>query len=200
MKKHHGKAIALDKRDRYVSFASLFIIHEWRVRGCNPFQPLAPTIPAKILWQDWIKFDKKSGFQRDTPPASPRRKDVYRLTPQRQSLPASTSGAGASTQILPALDNDFIAEILAITRSLPTWKACELENTSWDGTAEENTKKYLDKSGGGFEEHTAVCHKAPSGKLGPVRRSARVKTQVEDSHAKQLGESYKGIGKRKRTN
>ena len=53
--------------------------------------------------------------------------------------------------ILPALNSDVIAEILATTCSLPTWKACELENASWDDTAEENTKKYLDNSGGGLE-------------------------------------------------
>jgi hypothetical protein len=54
--------------------------------------------------------------------------------------------------MLQALDNDVVAEILAATRAMPSWKACELDNMSWDGTAEENTKKYLDKSGGGLEE------------------------------------------------
>jgi hypothetical protein len=54
-------------------------------------------------------------------------------------------------------------------------------------------KKYLDKSGGGLEEQAAECHEPPSGKL-------EVKAQVEDSHGKQLGESSKSIGKRRRKN
>jgi hypothetical protein len=32
----------------------MFIIHEMRVRGFHPFQPVAPTVPDDIPWQDWI--------------------------------------------------------------------------------------------------------------------------------------------------
>jgi hypothetical protein len=72
---------------------------------------------------------KKSGFQRDF------------LSPSPQPQPLSTSNSGAGTWTLRAPDNDAIAEILAANRSMPSWKACELENTSWDGTAEEISRQ-----------------------------------------------------------
>lgn len=152
---YHGKAIALDINDLYVPFASLFIIHEWRVRGPNPFQPIIPAIPTKITWQDWIAssgaYDNKTGFRRDSPEPPDNSNNISQF-PALQFLHTSTSGASTSTGMLQALDNDVVAEILAATRAMPSWKACELDNMSWDGTAEENTKKYLDKSGGGLEE------------------------------------------------
>jgi len=60
----HGKAVALDIKDRYAPFPSLFIIHEMRVRGFNPFQPTDPDIGG-ASWQDWVYsdgvFDNSSG-------------------------------------------------------------------------------------------------------------------------------------------
>lgn len=50
----HGKAVALDIKDRHVPFPSLFIIHEMRVRGFHPFEPVSPAVPDDILWQGWI--------------------------------------------------------------------------------------------------------------------------------------------------
>ena len=35
LQEFHGKAIAIDVKDKYAPFASLFIIHEMRVRGFN---------------------------------------------------------------------------------------------------------------------------------------------------------------------
>jgi hypothetical protein len=68
----HGKAIALDINDRHAPFPSLFIIHEMRVRGFHPFQPLIPDIPNVIQWQDWIL----SGGALDTDSNSFIRKDL----------------------------------------------------------------------------------------------------------------------------
>ncbi len=66
-------------------------------------------------------------------------------TSQPQFQPTPTSGAAG--ELMPTLDNDVIAEIVTATRAQPSWKACETENTSWDGTTVENTKKYLDITG-----------------------------------------------------
>src|SRR5712691_11839708 len=70
----HGKAIALDIRDRHVPFPALFIIHEMRVRGFYPFEPVSPVISRDFPWQDWITsdgvFDETSGsFKRAAPPS-----------------------------------------------------------------------------------------------------------------------------------
>ena len=74
LQQFHGKAVALDIKDEYAPFASLFIIHEMRVRGFHPFRyfPAVPRLDV-ILWQDWILsdnvLDNASGsFKRDSPP------------------------------------------------------------------------------------------------------------------------------------
>ena len=36
------------------------------------------------------------------------------------------------------LNDNVIADTLTATRAMPSWKACEIEGTSWTGTAEEN--------------------------------------------------------------
>ncbi|KAH9166430.1 hypothetical protein EDB89DRAFT_2101415 [Lactarius sanguifluus] len=143
LEQFHGKAIALDIRAHYAPFASLFVIHEWRVRGFNPFQPIiTPTIPAQILWQDWIMssglLDENLGFKRD---GSPSDDNIFHT---------STSGVHTSTgevTLDSELSNDVVAKILAATHAQPSWKACELENAGWNGTADENMKKYLDITG-----------------------------------------------------
>src|SRR5216684_8247246 len=45
------------------------------------------------------------------------------------------------------LDTDTIVTILAATRGSNSWKACQMEGTSWDGTAEENIQKYVSSVG-----------------------------------------------------
>lgn len=151
---YHGKAIALDPQAQYAPFASLFIIHEWRVRGHNPFQPIIPAISAKVTWQDWITlsgvYDIESGFKHDTP--SGKSINVSQLPAWPQFYHTLTTEASTSMQILSPPTDAVVAEILAATHAMPSWRACELENTSWDGTAEENTKKYLDISGGGIKK------------------------------------------------
>jgi hypothetical protein len=53
----------------------------------------------------------------------------------------------SSGQRTVALNADVIADILAATRAVPSWKARQIEGTSWTGTAEENIKKYVSSIG-----------------------------------------------------
>lgn len=143
---YHGKAVALDIKDRDAPFPSLFIIHEMRVRGFNPFEPVSPTVPDDILWQDWIMseevFDNDSAsFKRDWPPRNDKDRPVETQLPLH---PTTTAPSGQRTL---ALNEDVIADILAATRAMPSWKACVLEGTSWTGTAEENIEKYKSSIG-----------------------------------------------------
>jgi hypothetical protein len=60
----------------------------------------------------------------------------------------NTSGgesSGSGTRHLE-LNEKVIADILAATHAMPSWKECEMEGTSWTGTAEENKQKYLSMS------------------------------------------------------
>ncbi|KIY53582.1 hypothetical protein FISHEDRAFT_6321, partial [Fistulina hepatica ATCC 64428] len=148
LQRFHGKVIAFDIGDRHAPFPSLFIIHEMRVRGFHPFRPIAPDIPADgSLSQDWIVsddvFDSASGFfNRDTPPCSGDDNSVSAQA-RLQFQPTTTSADGVSSGVHRlALNEDVINDILAATRAMPSWKACEMEGTAWTGTAEENIQKH----------------------------------------------------------
>lgn len=64
-------------------------------------------------------------------------------------MAAGGASTGASTDGYRPLElnNDFIADILAATHAMPSWKACVMEGTSWDGTAEENVQRYISSIG-----------------------------------------------------
>jgi len=145
----HGKAIALDIRDRHAPFPSLFIIHEMRVRGFRPFEPISPAISHDVSWQDWISsrgvFDDTAGsFNRAPLPDNGNDNNGGSAQPQ---LPMTSAGGGSSVGLTVDLNPDVIAEILSATRSMPSWKACEMEGTSWSGTAEENIEQYVSSIG-----------------------------------------------------
>ena len=143
LQQFHGKAIALDVQHRYVLFPSLFIIREMRVRSFNPFEPVSPEVPVGGPWQEWISSggvfdDESNSFRRDV---AARGGDENSSGPpplqHESTIRATPSGVSAW-----GLDANTIAEILAATRSMNSWKACVMAGTSWDGTAEGNIQKY----------------------------------------------------------
>ncbi|KIY44746.1 hypothetical protein FISHEDRAFT_50773 [Fistulina hepatica ATCC 64428] len=115
-----------------------------RVRGFYPFRLVAPNMPDDILWQDWIlsdgMFNNVSGsFNRDGPP--PSSISMQPLVPGFQP-PTTNTGGPSSGRRTVALNEDVIADILEATRAMPSWKAGQMEGTSWADTAEENIQKY----------------------------------------------------------
>ncbi|EJC98420.1 uncharacterized protein FOMMEDRAFT_114187 [Fomitiporia mediterranea MF3/22] len=149
LRQYHGKAIALDVGDRYAPFPSLFIVHEMRVRGFHPFRPIQPDIGDGIPWQDWILSDdvlmdntSNNYFNRDSPPHNGESNAFGQ--PRVLFQPGTTTtGGGSSGGRTLALNDNVIADILAATRELPSWKACQMEGMGWSGTAEENIQKYV---------------------------------------------------------
>lgn len=119
-----------------------------RVRAFRPFAPLNPAMPGDSPWQEWIGSDRvfdhfSNSFKRDNlPDNSENGRGTVPL--RHQVLPAMTNGGGMSSgeRPLDPLDTDVIAEILAATHAMPSWKDCE-GGKSWTGTAEENIQKYL---------------------------------------------------------
>jgi hypothetical protein len=67
-----------------------------------------------------------------------RRSDPPRKTRQQGTMAGSSSG----TRKLE-LNAGVIADILAATHAMPSWKACQMENTSWSGTTDENIQRYV---------------------------------------------------------
>jgi hypothetical protein len=148
--KFHGKAIALDIKDRHAPFPSLFIIHEMRVRGFHPFAH-SPDIPSNIAWQDWISLDGvfddvTSSFKRNAPPRNSNNSVTAQSQPQFPPATTNTGSTSSDRRTL-ALNEDVIADILAATHAMPSWKACQVEGMSWSGTAEENIQTYVSSIG-----------------------------------------------------
>jgi len=99
-------------------------------------------MPSDIPWQDWVLsdgvFDDATGcFICDEPPSDDRGNNNS-FVPARLQLPTTSAGDASSGKHTLALNEEVIAEILGATRASPSWKACEMEGTSWTGTAEEN--------------------------------------------------------------
>jgi hypothetical protein len=122
-----------------------------RVRGFHPFQPVVPTIPDDIPWQDWVLsdnvFDNTSeSFKHDLPPPTHSNSFSGQIQPPFHPTTTNTGGASSSQRTL-ALNAAVIADILAAMRAMPLWKACQVEGTGWAGTAEENIQKYVSSIG-----------------------------------------------------
>jgi len=148
----HGKAIAIDVKDRHAPFPSIFIIHEMRVRGHNPFASVVHNLPDDIPWQDWILsdgvFDNISGsFNRIKPPRNRSSNNSASAQAQLQFQPTTMNVGDTSTRRVVEMNADVISNILAATYAMPSWKACQMEGTRWTGTGEENIKKYVSSIG-----------------------------------------------------
>jgi hypothetical protein len=143
---YHGKAVALDINDRHAPFPSLFIIHEMRVRGFNPFARVNPTIPAQIGWQDWILtegvFDRDSNTFFRTKKSGDHSGNIGIQSHTHNQFTTSNPGSGSAGGTTLDLTSAVIEEILAATRHSETWRACQIEGTKWTGTAEEHVATY----------------------------------------------------------
>ena len=125
----HGKAIKLDVDHRYSPFPSIFLIHEWRVRGFYPFATDPLNISPTIEDQDWTK-ENISDTEHDAT-----------MNPENSFTRTTDNGTGNSSGEPPAgtvsvaLNDDVIEKILSATRESASWKACEQEGSiSWDGS------------------------------------------------------------------
>lgn len=103
-------------------------------------------------WQDWILSDgvlndtSGSYFRCDQPPVGDRAPGTNW---GMSSMPTTNAGDGSIGGGTMELNDEVIADILAATRAMPLWKACEIEGTSWAGTTEENIQKYVSLVGSG---------------------------------------------------
>ncbi|KAI0054833.1 hypothetical protein BV25DRAFT_1922331 [Artomyces pyxidatus] len=83
-------------------------------------RPSVVREPLEAVFDDSSKF-----FKRDPPPRTNSGSGL-------QLTPAVTSASGVPPgQFELALNADVIADIVAATRAMPSWKACIAENTSW---------------------------------------------------------------------
>jgi len=121
------------------------MVHEYMVRGRNFYQPT--NLNITIQWQDWIIDDgigSSSGtFNNNTPAAS---SGAVRRSARLQGSSHAPGPSDSQTVIMPPTA-DLIEELKAFQCTTPSWKAWERETMSWEGTAEENTQKYVENIG-----------------------------------------------------
>jgi len=119
------------------------------VRGRNFYQPNS-DVELTGRWQDWIvndgvvdeKDDGSFTFNRLAPPSGlPASQSTNLQAPPTTALPS-----GSRTVIMPPTP-ELIEELMAFQRTMPSWKACQMENMDWEGTADENIKKYVENVG-----------------------------------------------------
>jgi len=105
-------------------------------------------------FQDWIINDgvlsvnddgQSFSFWRDAPARGSRGLSGAFQAPLSTVSP-STAPSGSQTSISPPTA-DLVEELLAYQRTMPIWKAWQKESMGWEGTAEENTKKYVENVG-----------------------------------------------------
>ncbi|KAL5478629.1 hypothetical protein ACEPAI_2814 [Sanghuangporus weigelae] len=147
----HGKAVGLNILDHHAPFPSLLIIHEMRVREFHPFQDPNVVLPDDDpAWQDWILSDgvlnTSTGFLNRATPITSSDSAVY-LGPQQTQHSTNNPGDPSSGRHVLTLNADDINEILQATWKSESWKACQMEGTSWNGTAAENIHKYISTIG-----------------------------------------------------
>ncbi len=175
-----GKAIAIDIDDQHAPFPSIFIVHEMRVRGHNPFRPIQQNLPNVIKWQDWITSDNlllpipnptNELFRRDPPSDDDDENgsggngdgdgdggagnggagtdDANNNDSNQCDLPRRRTGYDGRYLLGHKLELNacVIDDILAATHAMPSWKACQMENTSWSGTTDENIRRYVSSIG-----------------------------------------------------
>jgi hypothetical protein len=132
----HGKAIAIDVKDSHAPFPSIFIIHEMRVRGHNPFAPAVHDMPDDIPWQDWISSDGvlsniSGSFNHDKPPRNCYSNNTASAQAQLQFQPTTmNAGDASSNRRVVAMNEDVISDILAAMHAMPSWKTCQMEGTT----------------------------------------------------------------------
>ncbi|KAF5360465.1 hypothetical protein D9756_004541 [Leucocoprinus leucothites] len=174
LRQSHGKAIALDIKERNTPFPSLFLIHEMRVRGFHPFQPIAPGMPKykDITWQDWIisegLFDDVTGtFKR------------HEMTGADWT---DSKMSPSSLQIGTTLEFNQIVveEILKATWQSASWKACVEASEAKDRNESAAISSDLGILWFGFD----LMGSPP--KLHPPSRRPRNYTRQDDGSRKDL--------------
>jgi hypothetical protein len=155
LEQYHGKAVLLDPDNTRVPFYTLFIIHEIRVRGRWPFMG-DRAISSPVSDADWITQRLNQQPVQGLPPS---------LAPPLQGpdgstlLPASAPGGSSDSGLVSYMTGPSGEQYIVFTnpfnspaalekevkalRQTSTWKACIIENTSWEGTGTENISRYL---------------------------------------------------------
>ncbi|KAH7905798.1 hypothetical protein BJ138DRAFT_1017213, partial [Hygrophoropsis aurantiaca] len=136
LEQFHAKTVVLDPNHDHSPFPAPFLIQEMRMRGFYPWhadrpipRPLSPTYSLVDCGggAGAAGFGGGSGGA-----ASPRSHDG----PQEYLVLGN-----------PFQDPALLESMRRQWQQLPNWKAATVEGLTWEGTAEENARKYIDHVG-----------------------------------------------------
>jgi hypothetical protein len=156
LEQFHGKAVVLDADHRYSPFPAPFLIQEMRTRGCHPWYTDRPiphprsttyTIDdngggggvADLGGDTGVDFGGSGGMGGPGGSGGAARSSSKRPSP------------GINQQYLvlgnPFQDPELLESMRSQWQRLPNWKSATVEGLTWEGTAEENARKYVDLVG-----------------------------------------------------
>jgi hypothetical protein len=143
LEQFHGKAIALDVKDMWAPLPLLFLVHEYRVRGKNFYQPTS-NVDVTSDWQEWMVIDGVVNEKDDGSFMFNRKAPTLGLPAGSQSLNSQVPSASGSQTVIKPPTADLVKELMACQRGMPSWKvlrSLRREAMDWEETAEENMKK-----------------------------------------------------------
>ena len=156
LEQFHGKAVVLDANHHRSPFPAPFLIQEMRTRG---FQPWCTDRPINLRSTTYALDNNRGGGAEilgggsDTDVGLGGGGGMGRLggsggAASSSSEPPST---GINQQYLvlgnPFQDPELLESMRRQWQQLPNWKSATVEGLTWEGTAEENARKYADLVG-----------------------------------------------------
>ncbi|KAI0293777.1 hypothetical protein BC826DRAFT_368939 [Russula brevipes] len=157
LEQFHGKAVVLDANHHHSPFPAPFLIQEMRTRGFHPWctdRPIPhPASTTYTLGNNRVGGVANLGGGSHTGVVSGGSDGMGR--PGGSGGAASSSGEPSSTGINqqylvlgnPFQDPELLESMRRQWQQLPNWKSATVEGLTWEGTAEENARKYADLVG-----------------------------------------------------
>jgi hypothetical protein len=164
LERFHGKSVVLTSDHRYSPFPAPFLIQEMRTRGFHPWYTDRPT--PRLLGTTYTVDDLHNNDEDalDDNDGGGGVADLGGDTGVGFGGSGGMGGSGgaassSSEHPSPGINQQYLVlgnpfrdpELLESMRSqwqqLPNWKSATVEGLTWEGTAEENTRKYVDLVG-----------------------------------------------------
>jgi hypothetical protein len=139
LEQFHGKAVVIDADHSYSPFPAPFLIQEMCTRGFHPWHTDRP-----------IPHPQSSTYTNDNNGGSG---NIGRLggsggAESSNSEPPSTETNQEYFDLgNPFQDPELLESMHHQWQQLPNWKSANIEGLTWEGTAEENVRKYSDLVG-----------------------------------------------------
>jgi hypothetical protein len=151
LEQFHGKSVVLDAAHQHSPFPAPFLIQEMRTRGFHPWYTDRPiSYPRSTTYT----LDNNSGGGvTDLGGGSDTGVGLDGMGRPGGSGGAVSSSSGPPSDqeylILgnPFQDPELLESMCHEWQQLPNWKSAQVEGLTWEGTAEENARKYTDLVG-----------------------------------------------------